>query len=238
MSSDQFGQTYRTQGQPLRQRDVTGLGDATDRQMAYMTGMDRRTFMLALPALTLLPRQSVAAPIPLAEISRYLNALATAEADFTQVNGDGTISTGRLYIRRPGRVRFEYSPPDNTLVLAGAGTVAVFDAKSNQPPEQYPLARTPLNLILAQNVDLGRARMVVGHAEVDGTTRVRAQDPDHPEYGSIEMVFTANPVELRQWIIRSDGSETTVILGEMKKGGSMSANLFDIAAEAERRRGR
>jgi outer membrane lipoprotein-sorting protein len=219
-------------------RDVTGKGDASTGLRGYMQNMDRRTFMLAVPALTLIPRAGQAAPIPLAEISRYLNALTTAEADFTQVNGDGTISTGRLFIRRPGRVRFEYSPPDNTLVLAGSGSVAIFDAKSNQPPEQYPLARTPLNLILAQNVDLGRARMVVGHREVEGTTRVRAQDPDNPDYGSIEMVFTANPVELRQWIIRSDGSETTVILGEMKKGGSLSANLFNIEAEAERRRGR
>lgn len=205
---------------------------------AYIGGMNRRTLLLSLTALALLPRAAQAAPIPLAEISRYLNGLSTAEADFTQVNGDGTISTGRLYIRRPGRVRFEYSPPDNTLVLAGAGTVAVFDAKSNQPPEQYPLSRTPLNLILAQNVDLGRARMVVGHREVEGTTRVRAQDPDYPEYGSIEMVFTANPVELRQWIIRSDGGETTVILGEMRKGGNMAASLFNIDAEAERRRNR
>lgn len=197
--------------------------------------MDRRTLLLALPALALVPRAAAAAPVPLAELSRYLNGLTTVEADFTQINGDGTISTGRLFIRRPGRVRFEYTPPDTTLVMAGGGQVAVFDAKSNQPPEQYPLTRTPLNLILAQNVDLGRARMVVGHREVEGTTRVRAQDPENPEYGSIEMVFTPNPVELRQWIIRADGGETTVILGEMKKGGSFPSSYFNITIEARNR---
>jgi hypothetical protein len=55
-------------------------------------------------------------------ISAYLNGLTTVEADFTQVNSDGTISTGKIYIKRPGRVRFEYGPPDRSLVIAGGST--------------------------------------------------------------------------------------------------------------------
>ncbi len=192
--------------------------------------------LLAPLALIALALPAQAAKISLAEISGYLNKLTTAEAEFTQINADGSIGTGRLLIKRPGRVRFEYAPPDKSLVMAGGGQVAIFDAKSNQPPEQYPLSRTPLNLILAENVDLGRARMVVGHVEDGNTTRVRAQDPEHPEYGSIEMVFTDNPVELRQWVITDDaGGQTTVILGEMKKGGNLASSLFNITFETEKR---
>ena len=198
--------------------------------------MNRRLALLA-PLAFLLPFPAAAEKLPLKEISAYLNSLTTVEADFTQVNADGTISTGKIYIKRPGRVRFEYGPPDRSLVIAGSNTVAIFDSKSNQPPEQYPLKRTPLNLILAQNIDLARAKMVVGHVEDGTSTRLRAQDPEHPEYGSIEMVFTADPVELRQWIITDDlGAQTTVILGEMKKGGTLGARLFDITAEAESRK--
>lgn len=183
---------------------------------------------MALPAL--------AQKIPLTELSRYLNGLETAKSTFTQVNDDGTISTGTIYIRRPGRVRFEYDPPDNNLVIAGGGQVAVFDPKSNVPPEQYPLRRTPLNLILERQVNLGRAKMVTGHAEDGAKTLVRAQDPENPEYGNIQLVFTANPTELRQWIITDDsGTETTVILGELEKGGSFPASLFNITREIQRR---
>ena len=91
---------------------------------------------LAFPAL--------AEKLSLNEISAYLNSIQTATADFTQINDDGSIVKGRIYIQRPGRVRFEYAPPEKSLVMAGSGTVAVFDAKSNQPPEQYPLTKTPL----------------------------------------------------------------------------------------------
>lgn len=184
--------------------------------------------IFALPA--------AAEKITLAELSRYLNTLTTVEADFTQVNSDGSISTGKVFIKRPGRVRFEYAPPDRTLVMAGGGQVAIFDPKSNQPPEQYPLKRTPLNLMLADRIDLAKARMVVGHEGDDKTTAVIAQDPENPEYGTIRMVFTGSPTELRQWVITDDaGNQTTVILGDLKKGGALGAGLFNITAEAERR---
>ena len=200
-----------------------------------MCRMNRR-FALLAPLALLVPFPALAEKIPLGTISDYLNGLTTVESDFTQINSDGSISTGKIFIKRPGRVRFEYAPPDRSLVIAGGQQVAIFDAKSNQPPEQYPLKRTPLNLILAENIDLARASMVVGHAEDGTSTRVRAQDPEYPEYGTIELVFTADPVELRQWVITDDlGSQTTVILGEMKKGGQMGARLFDITAETESR---
>lgn len=198
--------------------------------------MSLRLALLAPLALAAFLCPAVAEPIPLSDLSAYLNGLGTAEAAFTQINADGSKATGKVYIRRPGRVRFEYAPPDSTLVLASGGQVAIFDGKSNQPPEQYPLKKTPLNLILAEKVDLGRARMVTGVTEEGGTTRVRAEDPENPEYGSIELVFTANPVELRQWVIRDEaGYETTVILGEMTKGGTLPASLFNIASEAQTR---
>jgi outer membrane lipoprotein-sorting protein len=197
--------------------------------------MNRRTLLLsalALPALSLPAR----AEIPLGELSRYLNAMTTATATFSQINADGSISTGRIFIKRPGRVRFEYDPPDRSLVLASGGQVAIFDAKSNQPPEQYPLRRTPLNLILAENVDLGRARMVIDHRSDGTSTRVLAQDPDNPEYGTIELVFTAEPVELRQWVITDDlGQQTTVVLGDLAKGGEVRSSLFNFTVEIERR---
>jgi outer membrane lipoprotein-sorting protein len=198
--------------------------------------MNRR-FALLAPLAFLIPLPALAEKIPLSALSDYLNSLTTVESEFTQINSDGSISTGKIYIKRPGRVRFEYAPPDRSLVIAGGQQVAIFDAKSNQPPEQYPLKRTPLNLILAENIDLGRASMVVGHTADGTSTRIRAQDPDHPEYGSIELVFTAGPVELRQWIITDDlGAQTTVILGELRKGGQMGARLFDISAETAARK--
>ncbi|WP_074221633.1 outer membrane lipoprotein carrier protein LolA [Rhodovulum sp. ES.010] len=196
--------------------------------------MKRLALCLALWVAAAAP--GLADRIPLSRVSAYLNSFTTAQADFTQVNADGSISTGRLSLQRPGRARFEYDPPNEGLVIAGGGQVAIFDAKSNQPPEKYPLAKTPLSIILQRNVDLTRARMVVGHDGDATSTRVVAQDPEHPEYGTIALVFTGDPVELRQWVITDDtGQATTVILGEMKTGVDLSARLFSIVQETAAR---
>jgi len=164
--------------------------------------------------------------LSLNEISYFLNELKTVSGDFTQINDDGTLSAGKIFIKRPGRMRFEY---DDALVLVSGGSVKIYDKKSNQPPGSYPLRRTPLSLILARNVDLAQTKMVVAH-DYDGTaTVVRAQNPKNPQYGSIELKFTRNPIELRQWVVNdANGGRSTVVLGELIKGGTLANGLFEI----------
>ncbi|WP_420862072.1 LolA family protein [Algirhabdus cladophorae] len=195
----------------------------------------RTTFLSALLAGAL-AFPAAAQQLSLNTLSNYLNKLQTAQGEFTQINADGTISTGQIYIKRPGRMRFEYNPPEDSLVIVGGGQVAIFDGRSNQGPEQYPLKRTPLSIVLQRNVNLAKADMVTGHSSDGTTTTVRAQDPDNPEYGDIQLIFTANPTELRQWVITDNaGGQTTVVLGELQKGGAIGASKFNIAAEAASR---
>ncbi|GFE66275.1 LolA family protein [Litoreibacter roseus] len=193
--------------------------------------------LLLTPIVVLaLAAPAIADRIPLSKISNYMNAMTSATGEFTQINSDGTVTTGDIFIRRPGRVRFEYAPPDRSLVIAGGGQVAVFDPKSNVPPEQFPLSRTPLNLILAERVNLNRSNMVVGHGQDGNATTVTVQDPANPEYGNIQLKFTDNPVELRQWVITNDtGAQTTVILGDLNTGARIGAGKFSIPQEITRR---
>jgi len=195
--------------------------------------MFKRLSSLALIAsLSFAAIPAMAQQLSLNQISQYMNGLQTAQGGFTQINADGTLSTGQIYIKRPGRIRFEYNAPDNSLVMASGGQVAIFDPKSNNGPDRYPLNQTPLKIILERNVNFGQARMVTGHTSDGTTTTVTAQDPDHPEYGNIQMVFTANPTELRQWIVTDDvGSQTTVILNDMVAGGSIGEIKFNITSE-------
>ncbi len=197
----------------------------------------RRTLLGTAAAAALIPSAAFANAIPLAQLSGYLNDMLTAQSPFTQINADGTVSTGTVYIHRPGRVRFDYDD-DDLLVMAGGSQVAIFDGRSTGPPEQYPLSETPLRIILQRNVNLGQSGMVSEHS-FDGTsTRVVARDPQRPNIGSITLVFTPDPIELRQWIITDEGgSETTVILGALEQGGRIPARFFSIPQEISARNG-
>ena len=189
----------------------------------------------ALTALSLSLPAAAAAEVTLAEASGYLNGFTGAEGEFTQIADDGSIATGTVRLQRPGRMRFEYDPPLEQLVVAGGGQVAIFDGRSNAGPEQYPLSRTPLSIILAPQVDLTRARMVTGARTEGPTTTITARDPDNPDQGSIDLVFTDDPVELRQWVVRdAQGGTTTVILGELTLGTGFAPSNFSIPLATER----
>jgi outer membrane lipoprotein-sorting protein len=194
--------------------------------------MKKRIFLVGLVALAITPvAQAQEAKLSLAEISEYLNNLKTAKGSFTQINTDGSLGKGIFYLRRPGRMRFEYQGRDSALVVAGQGTLAIFDRKSNAGPQQYPLKRTPLHVILQEQVNLGQSNMVTAHS-FDGTsTSITAQDPQHPEMGNVKLVFTNNPIELRQWVVTDEaGGKTTVVLGKLDTETQVPARLFDIAA--------
>ena len=80
-----------------------------------------RITRIAAVALALVAGQSAwANKLPLNTISAYLNDLKTAEGTFAQINDDGSTSSGKLYIKRPGKMRFEYNPPASALVVASS----------------------------------------------------------------------------------------------------------------------
>ena len=200
------------------------------RRPGYLWTMSIRRILTATAiALVAAVPATAQQKLSLSQISAYLNGLQTVEGAFTQINDDGTIQTGTVYISRPGKVRFEYDPPEETLVLASGGAVAIFDPKGNAGPETYPLDRTPLKIILDERVDLTRERMVTGHDTDGAATVVTAQDPENPDQGRLQMLFTGPPVELRQWrILDASGGETTVVLGETTVGRPLPDRLFNI----------
>lgn len=198
--------------------------------------MQRRIFLAAGAAAVLvgLPARAV---VPLEALSRYFNDITTLKARFRQYNADGTQSTGTLYMRRPGRARFEYDPPDRSLVMAGGSRVLIFDGRSNvTAPEEYPLKRTPLNIVLERNVELDRPGMIVGHSGDDQFTMLVAQDPKAPENGRVEMVFRNDPLTFTGWtVIDGQGTRTRVELSDIVLGEQLAPRLFDIVAESRDR---
>ena len=178
---------------------------------------------------------AAAEKLSLKELSTYLNGLGTVQADFVQKNDDGSSAQGVFTLKRPGRMRLSYGGQNDPLVLGSGGQVAVFDPGSNEPPQRFPMSKTPLSLILAKNVDLTKAKMVVSHTEKNGDTVVRAQDPAHPEYGSIDLIFSGAPL-LKAWVIHDEGGgSTTVQLTKMRLGGTVRDAEFNIRSEARRR---
>lgn len=211
------------------------------KRIATLTGMNRRHLIaLAGAGLTasLLPFQAAVAAVSQADLTRisnYLNGIGTMQGTFTQVGPDGDLSKGRFYLRRPGRIRFEYEPPNPTLIVADGFWVGVYDTQ-DKTLDRFPLRETPLDLLLRDRVDLRREGAIQSVERSAGQMRVRAVDPDAPRQGSITMVFNDNPLELVQWIVTDQqGLTTTVALNGVRRNVQLSPDLFFIE-ESERGR--
>ena len=177
---------------------------------------------------------SLAERISLNKISDYINGLTTLQADFEQINSDGSIDRGKLYIRRPGRMRLEYTAPNNALVIAGAGSVAIFDDKSKNGPTLFPLKKTPLNLLLKKNVDLSKNEMITEHTANNENTFIVAKDPKRKSQSSIKMMFSNSPVSLQGWTITNQSNQKTkIILDKLDKQTKIPLYLFNISAASK-----
>ena len=196
--------------------------------------MKRRDLLAALPAAAMLPfALSVPAEAQinradLTRITNYLNGISTMQGTFVQVGPDGDLSEGTFYMRRPGRVRFEFNPPNPTLIVADGFWVAVIDT-IDKTFDRFPLSETPLDLLLRDRVDLRTSNSVRSIERSAGQLRVKAIDPNAPNQGSITMIFADNPLSLTQWIvIDAEGLATTVALAETKRNVKLSPKLFFI----------
>jgi len=164
----------------------------------------------------------------LQRISAYLNSVKTMQGKFVQVSPDAAVTQGDFYMKRPGKIRFEYNDPNPSVVIADGFWVTVMD-KNKGGSQQYPLSATPLYILLKNNVDLASEGAVQRIERLKGQLRVTAIDPNNRNNGHITMVFANSPLELRQWVISDpQGLKTTVALRDMKANVKVDAAKFSI----------
>jgi outer membrane lipoprotein-sorting protein len=167
----------------------------------------------------------------LERVSAYLNSIRTLKGSFAQLDPNGDLEQGEFYLAKPGRMRFEYQPPNATLVVSDGTTVAVKNKKLNTV-DRYPLTDTPLDLILGDKIDLNRNLAVTGMAERQGALEIHARSASSRAQGDISIVFSEQPLELRQWTVKdAQGLTTQVMLRDVQAGTDLPGSLFVLRDE-------
>lgn len=160
----------------------------------------------------------------------YIQNLKTVRGRFTQVDGNGAMTTGVLYLERPGKARFEYDPPAGLLVVSDGYNVEVHDRRLNTY-NIYPFGQTPLVLLLARHVRLDRGVVITDVEQQPGGFVINARDGSKKAEGRIAMNFSdeGGVVALRGWtIIDLVGKETRVQLSALTPVDHLDPNLFNI----------
>lgn len=159
-------------------------------------------------------------------IEAYLNGIRTLSADFIQVAPDGSISRGRFYLKRPGRLRFEYEPPAPVLVVADGTYVNYFDVELGQL-SQIGVYSTPLGAVVAKEVTLSGRIEVTSVERGSAVISLETVDTEEPGRGTLTLIFSERPLEIRKWEVNdSGGLTTTITLDNVSINPDLDPELF------------
>jgi outer membrane lipoprotein-sorting protein len=162
-------------------------------------------------------------------ISLYLSTIQTLVGDFVQVGPDGTRTLGQFYIQKPGKVRFEYEPPNPIDITADGRLVSVRNRQLDTQ-DLFPLSQTPLRFLLSDRIDLVRETTIIGVYADDIFATVVIEEKQ-PLIGTsrLMMMFDAKDLQLKQWTVTdAQGFDTTVAVSNLDTATKPDPRIFTI----------
>lgn len=163
----------------------------------------------------------------IAKINRSINSISRMEGRFVQTNPNGSKQTGKFYISRPGKVRFEYDAPSQTIMVSDGSSVGVSDFRLKSF-SKYPLKSTPLYFLLKSNVNIPQELNVKSVIKVGNLTVIAMRDKKNQTQGELRIVFSPD-MQIQEWVvINAQNQMTYVQLTQKSYNSNMSAGLFRI----------
>lgn len=163
----------------------------------------------------------------LQKVNGYFKVLPDIKGTFVQTTADNKRTRGKFYVKRPGRFRFDYSPPSKLQIISDGQYMAVQDHDLNTE-DRYELDQTPFRVLLREDVDLLRDARILEVQEVDDVIIVALQDKSPDTSGRIKLFLGKKPnLQLKEWITTdAQGLDTRIELTEVAKGETLDEGLF------------
>jgi chaperone LolA len=172
----------------------------------------------------------IAAPVnpEVARVEKYLSEITTVSADFHQTAADGTKATGHFFLKRPGKMRWQYAPPTPLLIVSDGKAITYYDAELDQV--SYIGVDDTLAGFLAQKdirLESPTTKLTQFEVTTDGSIRATLMQRKKPEEGTMTLEFSDKPLALRAIEIKDATNQTSrVELENVKFGGALEDKLF------------
>ncbi|MCL6698782.1 outer membrane lipoprotein carrier protein LolA [Sphingomonas sp. NSE70-1] len=166
-------------------------------------------------------------------VESSLAATQSMTANFLQTDGKNRQMAGTLSLKRPGKIRFAYGGGVNMLLVANGSTLNFIDYDVGQK-SSWPIAKSPLAVLLAPNPDLGRIARIIP-SEHKNVVVVRARDARRPEFGTLILAFQRDGsapggLKLEGWTaIDAQNKRTTVRLSNQRYNVGVPDSAFTFA---------
>ncbi len=175
--------------------------------------------------------------LTLSKIEESLNAIHTLKADFVQRAPDGSVSEGKLYLERPGKLRFDYGKDAPFLVVSN-GTMLTFVDYEVKQVSRWPIKKTPLGILVDEHITFDSSIEIPDIIYFAGLVKLPIIDPKRRDYGYIILIFEESTMELRAWeSVDTQGYTTRVALINPEYNMDIDKNKFTFKDPRPNRRG-
>lgn len=183
------------------------------------------------------PEAEIQQQLLLKSIEKALNDVRSMTANFIQRGPDGGVSEGILYLQRPGKLRFEYGNDIPFLVVSNGSMLSFIDYEINQVT-RWPIAKTPLGVLVSEKISLADKVDVADIARFAGLIKVPVVEPDKKDQGYIILTFEESRMELVSWdVIDAQGYQTRVALLNQQYNMEIDKKRFSFKDPRPSKRG-
>ena len=166
----------------------------------------------------------------LARVASYIQSVKTLTADFAQTDRNGQTLTGKLTLKQPGKIRFQYQKDTGLLIVGDGSALTLIDYDVRQV-QRWPIKNSPLGALINPERDFTKFSKVIQTGD-KRILSVEARDPKRPEFGTITLVFNRKSsapagLELYGWVARdAQGNRTAVRLTGHKYNAPVADSTF------------
>jgi len=188
---------------------------ATDTAISADTADAKSPFVLTQEQINLLAR-----------INIYLNSLENLEGRFVQTDPSTEQKRGRFYIKRPGRLRFDYSGPSLLRIVSDGSYLSIED-HDLKTVDKFPLDATPIQLLLGENINLARDALILDMRQDENAVALVIKDKSGNSSGQIQIFFKRPNLQLYEWVVTDvQGLDTRMQLADLVSGNDKSEDFF------------
>ncbi len=166
----------------------------------------------------------------LAFVADYIRQTRSLVATFSQTDRNGQTLTGKLTLKQPGKIRFQYQQGVPLLIVGDGKALTVIDYEVRQV-QRWPIRSSPLGALIDPARDFTKFSKVVQTGD-PSTLSVEARDPKRPEFGTITLVFQRQQgapagLSLYGWVARdAQGNRTAVRLSAQQYNAPVADSAF------------
>ena len=163
----------------------------------------------------------------ISKIQTGWNNIQSMSGEFSQIDSDGNLETGKFYFLKPYQSKFVYTNKDEDIVTNEA-LLRIVDKKGFQI-DSYAIGGNALKKLLSSNLEIEQEFTIDYAVESESNYEIQAGIKNDSSSSRVRLTFNKDTLELEKWEISDELDNKTVLeFTKIKKNIFISQNLFVV----------